>query len=59
MRHRIFVQQCKSLVQVVDWISHDLVRVDAEVGVHTEQPGAWNLIVKVRGSAPMAALDVT
>ncbi len=33
--------------------------VDAEVGVHTEQPGAWSLIVKVRGSAPVAALDVT
>ena len=33
--------------------------VDAEVGVHTAQPGTWHLIVKVRGSTPLAAVDVT
>jgi hypothetical protein len=33
--------------------------VDAEVGISTEQPGAWSLTVKVRGSTPVAALDVT
>jgi hypothetical protein len=36
-----------------------LCAVDAEVGVHTEQPGAWSLIVKVRGSTPLAAVDAT
>ena len=33
--------------------------VDADVGVNSNQPGAWSLIVKVRGSTPVAALDVT
>jgi hypothetical protein len=33
--------------------------VDADVGVNTGQPGAWRLIVKVRGSTPLAAVDVT
>lgn len=33
--------------------------VDADVGVHTAQPGTWHLIVKVRGPAPLAAVDVT
>lgn len=33
--------------------------VDAEVGISTEQAGAWSLTVKVRGSTPLAALDVT
>ena len=33
--------------------------VDADVGVNSNQPGAWRLIVKVRGSTPVAALDVT
>jgi hypothetical protein len=33
--------------------------VDVGVGVHAVQPSAWSLIVKVRGSAPLAAVDVT
>jgi hypothetical protein len=33
--------------------------VDAEVGVNNAQPGPWSLIIKVRGSTPVAALDVT
>ena len=33
--------------------------VDAEVGVNNEQPGAWSLIVKVRGSTPLTAADAT
>jgi hypothetical protein len=33
--------------------------VNAQVDISTEQPGGWNLLVKVRGSAPLAALDVT
>lgn len=30
MRHRIFVQQCKTLVQVVDWIVQDRLEVDGD-----------------------------
>jgi hypothetical protein len=33
--------------------------VDAEVGVSNGQPGAWCLVIKVRGSRPLAAADVT
>ncbi len=33
--------------------------VDADVGVNSNQPGAWRLIIKVRGSMPVAALDAT
>ena len=33
--------------------------VDADVGVNSRQPGAWSLIVKVRGSTTVPALDVT
>ena len=33
--------------------------VDADVGVTSNQPGSWSLVVKVRGSTPVAALDVT
>ena len=33
--------------------------VDADVGVNTGQNGSWSLIVKVRGSTPVAALDAT
>ena len=33
--------------------------VDAEVGVNSSQPGSWSLVVKVRGSTPVAALDAT
>ncbi len=33
--------------------------VDAEVGVSNGQPGAWCLVVKVRGSRPIPAADVT
>ena len=33
--------------------------VDADVGVNSHQPGAWSLIVKVRGSTTVPALDVT
>ncbi len=33
--------------------------VDAEVGVSNPQPGAWCLVVKVRGSRPVTAADVT
>jgi len=33
--------------------------VDADVGVHSGQPGAWRLVVKVRGSRPLEAVDVT
>lgn len=32
-----------------------LCEVDAEVAVQAELPGAWSLVVKVRGSAPLAA----
>lgn len=31
LRHRIFVQQCKSLIQVVKWISDDRLRVNGDV----------------------------
>ena len=31
--------------------------VDAQVEISTEQPSGWNLIVKVRGSTPVAAAD--
>ncbi len=30
MRHRIFVQQCKTLVQVVDWIAQGRMQVDGD-----------------------------
>lgn len=30
MRHRIFVQQCKTLLQVVKWLIEDRVRVDGD-----------------------------
>ncbi len=33
--------------------------VDAEVGVNDGRPGAWCLVVKVRGSRPLEAVDVT
>ena len=33
--------------------------IDADVHVHTERARAWSLIVKVRGSTPLAAIDVT
>jgi hypothetical protein len=33
--------------------------VDADVGVNSSQPGSWSLVVKVRGSTPVAALDAT
>ena len=33
--------------------------VDADVGVNTDRAGSWSLVVKVRGSTPVAALDVT
>lgn len=33
--------------------------VDAEVAIQTERQGAWSLIVKVRGSTPLAAIDAT
>jgi hypothetical protein len=33
--------------------------VDADVDVNTGKPGAWSLMVKVRGSTPLAAVDVT
>ncbi len=31
--------------------------VDAEVGVQTEQPGAWSVVLNVGGSAPVTSLD--
>src|SRR5690606_36915485 len=30
MRHRIFLQQCRSLIQVVDWIAQDRLDVDGD-----------------------------
>ena len=30
MRHRIFLQQCRSLIQVVDWIAQDRLEVDGD-----------------------------
>lgn len=30
MRHRIFVQQCRTLLQVVKWLTEDRVRVDGD-----------------------------
>ena len=33
--------------------------VDADVGVSDARPGAWSLVVKVRGSRPLEAVDVT
>lgn len=33
--------------------------VDADVGVNNDRPGAWCLVVKVRGSRPLEAVDVT
>ena len=33
--------------------------VDADVGVNNGRPGAWCLVVKVRGSRPLEAVDVT
>ena len=33
--------------------------VDADVGVNSNQPGSWRLVVKVRGSTPVPVLDIT
>ena len=37
MRDRIFVQQCKTLIQVVDWLMQDRMRVEGD-------------LVKIRGA---------
>jgi hypothetical protein len=33
--------------------------VDADVGVNNGRPGAWCLVIKVRGARPLQAVDVT
>jgi hypothetical protein len=33
--------------------------VDADVGVNSNRPGEWSLVIKVRGPAPVPALDAT